>query len=111
MRASRSAARASRAPISVGPFASIASPFAGRGAERVSAFKASRHSEPREPELESHTATRGGQYRALPSERLVLNIDGSHLLFEVTDSPGWGYRLVNLVLDGQAPVWDMPATA
>ena len=78
--------------------------------EQVSAFKASRHSEPREPDGEPRGDTGWSIPRALPSERLVLNIYGSHYLFEVTE-PGWGYRLVNLVVDGKALVWDMPGYA
>jgi hypothetical protein len=76
--------------------------------EQVAAFKASRHSEPREPDGEPYADTGWAKPRARPSERLVLGIYGSHFLFEVIDPPGWGFRLVNLVVDGCALTWEMP---
>jgi hypothetical protein len=77
-----------------------------RWKEQVAEFKASRHHEPRDPDERPYPDSRLPLAR--PSERLVLGIYGSHNLFEVIDPPGWGYRLVNLVVDGQALTWELP---
>lgn len=73
----------------------------------VAAFRASEHREPRAagPVL---TGTEG-MAEPLPAtgERLVMGY-GSHWLFEVTDPPDYGFRVVNLVVDGVALVWELP---
>ena len=33
---------------------------------------------------------------------------GSHWLYEVTDPPKYGYRVVSLVVNGMARVWELP---
>jgi hypothetical protein len=86
----------------------VGSPDKSRAWERqVAAFKESRHLERRDSDGEP-TSHEWSQPEARPSERLVLNIYGSHFLFEVTNPPAYGYRLVNLVVAGVALVWEMP---
>jgi hypothetical protein len=70
----------------------------------VAAFLASKHSEPRVGG-ESVVGTPGWAYPLPgPGERLVLSY-GSHWLFEV---PDYGFRVVNLVVDGMALIWELP---
>jgi hypothetical protein len=79
--------------------------------EQVARFKASRHREPRQPDGEPNGETGWAEPRALPSERLVLGIYGSHFLFEVVDPPGWA--IGSSISWSMAPLWlgSCPATA
>lgn len=75
---------------------------------RVAAFKASRHTEPRDAGRLVDAERGWAEPLVRPGEQIALGIYGSHWLIEVMDPPGWGFRLVNLVVDGQSLTWDLP---
>ena len=76
----------------------------------VDAFLASRHTEARDSRPFERPGYPDDWAMPIPrpGERQVLRMDVIHWLFEVTDGPMAGYRLVFAVRRGTAVVWDLP---
>jgi hypothetical protein len=87
---------------------SISTDPAAEWHRKVAAFKASRHTEAREARRLVNAEDGWSEPLPRPGERVALGIYGSHWLMEVLDPPGWGFRLVSLVVNGQSLTWDLP---
>ncbi len=75
---------------------------------KVASFQSSRRVEPRLAGQVINAEMGWAEPCAREGERIVLVIYASHWLLEVTDPPGWGFRLVGLVSDGKSLTWDLP---